>query len=78
MVSWEATFKDQPAPACVSDDFLQPELEARGYRGAFLAKCSSPAMDYGFGADGCALFYRQDRFQAVSPAEGDLPVPNTA
>ncbi len=61
-----------PVLPCNPDDFLQPELEARGYRGAFLAKCSSPAMGYGYGADGCALFFRQERFEAVSPLEGDL------
>ena len=63
------------ARASLADDFLRPELEARGYRGAFLAKCSSPAMGYGYGADGCALFYRQERFEAVSTLEGEFSMP---
>ena len=52
-----------------ADDFLRPELEARGYRGAFIAKCTSPAASYGYGADGCALFWRDSRLQLVAGPE---------
>ena len=45
-------------------------MEARGYKGAFMAKCSSPAESYGFQADGCALFYRKSRFRAVGAPDG--------
>lgn len=53
-----------------ADDFLRPEMESRGYKGAFMAKCSSTAESYGYPSDGCAIFYRTERFQAVDGPAG--------
>lgn len=51
-------------------DFLEPELSARGYSGAFLPKSASPCGQYGAPCDGCALFFRQDAFRLLQPAQG--------
>ena len=64
---------DGTAALLGADDFLRPELEQRGYKGAFMPKCSSPAEAYGCPSDGCALFYRTARFQPLSSPVGALP-----
>mmetsp|Transcript_15210 Transcript_15210/g.45875 ORF Transcript_15210/g.45875 Transcript_15210/m.45875 type:complete len:439 (-) Transcript_15210:670-1986(-) len=51
-------------------DFFAPQLADLGYSGAFLAKGSSPANQYGCATDGCALFYRTDLLSALSGPEG--------
>lgn len=48
------------------DDFFRPNLEAAGYKGVFAPKCPSPAERYGYGADGCCLFYSSDRLSPLS------------
>eukprot|EP00850_Spirogloea_muscicola_P014439 SM000103S09531 [mRNA] locus=s103:412815:416468:- [translate_table: standard] len=44
------------------DDFFSPELARQGYAGLFLPKAPSPAERLGFPPDGCAVFFRTDRF----------------
>ncbi|KAK9844188.1 hypothetical protein WJX81_007520 [Elliptochloris bilobata] len=51
-------------------DFFEPELRVRGYAGCFWPKPCSPAEQYGFPCDGCAIFYRRERLEAVSKANG--------
>eukprot|EP00899_Mesostigma_viride_P025808 jgi/Mesvir1/6411/Mv19503-RA.1 len=43
------------------ESFLK-HLKPRGYNGVFREKLSSPAMDFGCAPDGCAIFYKEDRF----------------
>ncbi len=50
-------------------DYFEPELRQRGYEGLFWPKQCSPAEQYGFPCDGCALFYRKLRFEPV-----DVPI----
>ncbi len=56
-----------------AEDFFQPELARLGYTGAFLAKPHSPAQQYGYAPDGCALFFRSSRLAAVQPPQGMRP-----
>lgn len=51
-------------------NFYAPRLAALGYNGVFLAKCGSPANQFGCPSDGVALFHRADYFRAASSAEG--------
>ncbi len=59
-------------------DFFGPRLAAVGYSGAFLAKSSSPANDYGCATDGSALFYRTDRLSPASCPRGAIGTCSTA
>ncbi|CAL8468539.1 g8079 [Coccomyxa elongata] len=52
------------------EEFFQPRLEQAGFTGLFWPKACSPAEQYGFPCDGCALFYRTERFEVVSPPCG--------
>jgi hypothetical protein len=51
----------------LSADTLAAALVPEGYSCFFRAKKPSPALKFGFPADGIALFYRHSRFNA-SPA----------
>ena len=53
-----------------TDDFFLPVLEKHGYSGAYFCKPCSPAEQYGAPCDGCALFYRSDRFALCSQPQG--------
>ena len=48
-----------------ADDFFKPQLAQAGYTGLFWPKACSPAEQYGFPCDGCALFYRTERFSLM-------------
>ncbi|EIE22477.1 DNase I-like protein [Coccomyxa subellipsoidea C-169] len=52
------------------EDFFKPRLEQLGYTGLFWPKACSPAEQYGFPCDGCALFYRTERFEMIGPPCG--------
>ncbi len=54
-----------------AEEFFQPRLEQAGFTGLFWPKACSPAEQYGFPCDGCALFYRTERFEVVSPPRGE-------
>jgi hypothetical protein len=56
------------APA---EDFFKPRLEQAGYTGLFWPKACSPAEQYGFPCDGCALFYRTERFDTIGAPCGE-------
>ena len=47
-------------------DFWAPEMAARGFDGAFWAKPGSPAARAGAPPDGCAVFFRANRFAAAA------------
>nr|XP_015821179.2 nocturnin isoform X1 [Nothobranchius furzeri] len=51
-------------------DTFQPIMASLGYCGSFLAKPWSPCLDVeqNNGPDGCALFYRQSRFNLLTTA----------
>ena len=59
-------------------DFFGPRLGELGYSGAFLAKSSSPANNYGCATDGSALFYRTDRLVSASYPQGAIGICFTA
>lgn len=48
-------------------NFLQKVLGTQGFRGTFMPKPDSPCLYIkgNNGPDGCAIFYRSDRFQLV-------------
>ncbi|XP_071950537.1 nocturnin-like [Antedon mediterranea] len=50
------------------DDFFNPILKMLGYHGSFMAKPSSPCLDspQNNGPDGCALFFKTDKFDLVN------------
>lgn len=54
-------------------DFFEPEMRQRGYTGLFWPKQCSPAEQYGFPCDGCALFYRNLRLEPVDAPTGMGP-----
>ena len=54
-------------------DFFEPEMRQRGFTGLFWPKQCSPAEQYGFPCDGCALFYRNLRFEPVDAPNGIGP-----
>ncbi|DBA92989.1 TPA: hypothetical protein ACH3X2_003331 [Trebouxia sp. C0005] len=45
-------------------------MKKHGYTGAFFCKPCSPAEQYGASCDGCALFYRSDRFDLCAEPQG--------
>ncbi|XP_033112060.1 nocturnin-like isoform X2 [Anneissia japonica] len=49
-------------------DFFDPILKVLGYHGTFMAKPSSPCLDnpYNNGPDGCALFFKSDKFDLIN------------
>jgi len=56
---------------CVcADDFFRPHMESLGYTGIFWPKACSPAEQYGYPCDGCAIFYRAARFDLVGSPQG--------
>ena len=57
-----------PVPA---EDFFLPMLKRHGFCGAYFCKPCSPAEQYGAPSDGCALFYRSDRFAVCSEPHGE-------
>ena len=66
------------AQRVLAGDFFEPELRERGYAGHFWPKPCSPAEQYGFPCDGCALFYRRQRFEAVREVDGAFGRPIAA
>ncbi|CAL5221334.1 g3509 [Coccomyxa viridis] len=52
------------------EDFFKPSLERLGYRGIFWPKACSPAEQYGYPCDGCALFYRAERLELIGSPQG--------
>lgn len=48
-------------------NFLRHILETQGYTGMFFPKPDSPCLyiDGNNGPDGCALFYRKDKFDLI-------------
>ncbi|DBB12848.1 TPA: hypothetical protein ACH3X3_005610 [Trebouxia sp. C0006] len=65
----------QPDIVCLQEvnrygDCLLPAMEKHGYTGAFFCKPCSPAEQYGAPCDGCALFYRSDRFDLCAEPQG--------
>lgn len=65
----------QPDIVCLQEvnrygDCFLPAMEKHGYTGAFFCKPCSPAEQYGTPCDGCALFYRSDRFDLCAEPQG--------
>ena len=63
----------QPDILCLQEvdhyyDTFQPVLASLGYQGSFCPKPWSPCLDVvnNNGPDGCALFFRRDRFEMLS------------
>ena len=56
-------------------DFFLPAMEQQGYSGAFYSKPCSPAEQYGAPCDGCAIFYKSQRFRLLHEPQGKLLVP---
>lgn len=54
-------------------DFFQPLMRQIGYAGSFNPKPDSPCLDclHNVGPDGCALFYKEDRFDLLDQS---LPI----
>ena len=52
-------------------DFFQPRLKENGFEGFFKPKPSSPCLSVegNSGPDGCALFYKTDKFSCVDKVE---------
>ena len=55
--------REQPDVVCLQEcdhfhDFFLPEMQKHGYTGVFKAKVN--------GVDGCAIFYKTDRFEATA------------
>lgn len=52
-------------------DFFQPKLSEKGFGGVFKPKASSPCLkvDGNSGPDGCALFYKIDKFLCLEKQE---------
>ena len=57
-----------------TEDFFKPQLESLGYKGIFWPKACSPAEQYGYPCDGCAIFYRADRLELIGLPQGG-PIP---
>jgi len=51
------------------DDWFLPHMRKLGYDGYFCPKPASPCERYGFPVDGCALFYRRENFEQLSPLQ---------
>lgn len=49
------------------EDWFLPHMQEMGYDGRFCAKPASPCERYGYPVDGCALFYRTEYFEQLSP-----------
>lgn len=52
------------------DDFFEPQLSQMEYQGLFLPKAASPCQQYGFPPDGCAIFFKRDRFKLMQQPKG--------
>lgn len=52
-------------------DFLNPQLEQKGFKGLFVEKRNSPCLEFtpNNGPDGCALFYRSSRLTLLKDQE---------
>eukprot|EP00884_Botryococcus_braunii_P001983 jgi/Botrbrau1/11786/Bobra.0195s0110.1 len=60
------------------DEFFRPVLNQLGFSGYFWPKPCSPAEPYACPGDGCAVFFRQNRFALVAEPEGrPFHVPNS-
>jgi hypothetical protein len=59
--------------ACAAEDFFEPRLREAGYAGLFWPKACSPAEQYGYPCDGCALFFNSKRFEMLGPPCGESP-----
>ena len=68
ILCFEESIAEQAVPA---EDFFLPTLERYGYCGAYFCKPCSPAEQYGAPCDGCALFYRSNRFAVCTEPEGE-------
>lgn len=55
----------------LADEFFEPKLREAGYTGLFWPKACSPAEQYGYPCDGCALFFKTERFETLTPACGE-------
>mmetsp|Transcript_6348 Transcript_6348/g.21837 ORF Transcript_6348/g.21837 Transcript_6348/m.21837 type:complete len:367 (+) Transcript_6348:35-1135(+) len=55
-----------------SEEYFKPKMEELGYKGIFIAKEKSPTVKLGYPADGCSIFYRASRFEAVSEGKGEV------
>ncbi len=53
------------------EDFLKPELSSQGYDGFYFPKRDSPCLQFpdNNGPDGCALFYRSEKFNLLKKKE---------
>ncbi|KAK9828585.1 hypothetical protein WJX72_000894 [[Myrmecia] bisecta] len=52
------------------EDFFEPQLRAHGFTGLFWPKACSPAEQYGYACDGCAIFFKQERLTLLGEPEG--------
>jgi nocturnin len=48
------------------DDWFMPQLALLEYDGVFQKKCHSKCLDFSSLEDGCAIFWRKDKFNCVS------------
>ena len=58
-----------------AEDFFRPRLQRAGFTGAFWPKACSPAEQYGYPCDGCAIFFASERFELLGPPCGARPLP---
>ena len=59
-------------------DFFEPELASRGFEGFFLPKVDSPCLSFpdNSGPDGCAFFYRSEKFKLMKKKDVILKNPD--
>jgi len=50
--------------------FFQPLLATVGYQGVFAPKTNAPGIKLGYYSDGCALFWRKEKFHLLSSKQG--------
>ena len=56
-------------------EFLMPELQKHGYTAVYKKKTTELYTANKFAIDGCATFFRKDRFALVKKYEARLPAP---
>lgn len=74
----EEIYRTSPSILCMEEvdcfSFLKNKLSSLGYEGEWVQKPSSPCieMENNMGPDGCALFYRKDKFKLLEAKHVNL------